>query len=129
MTLTAVGTTAAVLASGLAGCGSASRSPASGPSIPVPPGAVTGVAFGSPQPYTLYTHCGIDWALIHGRWYEAVHPLSDGQGNPPPGWGNPDQPGVITLTSAARALFRDAVGHRVELVLRPGATGPPHPCS
>jgi hypothetical protein len=83
----------------------------------------------SPEPYTLYTHCGIDEAMINGRWYEAVHPLTDGHGNPPPGWSNPGQPGTITLTSPTRAIFRDPAGHRVEFRLRPGATAPRHLCS
>jgi hypothetical protein len=136
----AAGLTAAVaLAVGLTGCGSAlpGASP-SGPaapvvsavaSAPVPPGTAADAVVGSPQAYTVLTHCGIDWAMIDGRWYEAARPLSDGQGNPPPGWGNPDQPGTITLTSPTRAIFRDAAGHRVEFLLRPGATGPAHTCS
>jgi hypothetical protein len=133
--------TAAALSIGLAGCGNAATgaspsgagspmaAPAPANSAPVPPGTATDAVFGSPQPYTLFTHCGIDWAMIGGRWYEAARPLSDGQGNPPPGWGNPDQPGTITLISPTRAIFRDAARHRVEFLLRPGATGPPHLCS
>jgi hypothetical protein len=134
-----MGLAAAALAMGLAGCGNAapgaSPSGAGAPAVsavasaPVPPGTATDTVFGSPQPYTLLTHCGIDWVMIDGRWFEAAHPLSDGQGNPPPGWGNPDQPGTITLTSPTRAIFRDKAGHRVEFLLRPGATGPPYTCS
>ncbi len=52
-----------------------------GPSRPV--AATAGPA----RPYQLYTHCGVDEARIGNRYFEAVHPLSDGQGNPPAGWG------------------------------------------
>ena len=82
--------------------------------------AVTPV--GSAQPYRLYTHCGIDEARIGSRYYQAVHPLSDGQGNPPAGWGNPYQQGTMTLLSPSRAVFRDDTGHYVQFRLRPGAT-------
>jgi hypothetical protein len=76
----------------------------------------------SARPYLLMTHCGIDEARIGGRYFEAVHPLSDGQGNPPTGWGNPFQRGTITLLSPTEALFNDQAGHRVLFRLRPGAT-------
>jgi hypothetical protein len=82
--------------------------------------AVTPV--GSAQPYRLYTHCGIDEARIGSRYYQAVHPLSDGQGNPPAGWGNPYQQGTMTLLSPSKAVFRDHAGHHVQFRLRPGAT-------
>lgn len=83
----------------------------------------------SARPYLLLTHCGIDEARIGGRYFEAVHPLSDGQGNPPPGWGNPVQQGTVTLLSPTEALFRDGKGHHVLFRLRPGATAFMHLCS
>ena len=73
-------------------------------------------------PYRVYTHCGIDEAGIGSRYFEAVHPLSDGQGNPPAGWGNPYQQGTMTLLSPSKAVFRDDAGHQVQFRLRPGAT-------
>lgn len=33
-------------------------------------------------PYELYTHCGIDEALIGSTYFEAVTPLSGGAANP-----------------------------------------------
>jgi hypothetical protein len=84
---------------------------------------------GAPFPYTLYTHCGIGEASIGGRWFGAGHPLSDGNGNPPPGWGNPGQPGTIRMLSATTAEFRDSLGHVVRFHLLPGATAPKHVCS
>jgi hypothetical protein len=87
-----------------------------------PTSAVERAFAGSTRPYTLYTHCGIDEARIGSRYFEAVHPVSDGAGNPPAGWGNPSQQGTMTLLSQSTALFRDDAGHHVLFRLRPGAT-------
>lgn len=84
---------------------------------------------GSPRPYQLYTHCGIDEARIGNRYFEAVHPLSDGNGNPPAGWGNPYQQGTMTLLSPSEAVFRDNAGHQVLFRLRSGATSFKHVCA
>jgi len=61
-------------------------------------------------PYQLYTHCGIEWARIKGTFWRARHPLSDGGGNPPAGWGNPFEPGTLTFTNAKTARFTSAAG-------------------
>jgi len=95
---------------------------------PARPSAAAGGAVGSPQPYELYTHCGIDEARIGNRYFEAVHPLSDGL-NPPPGWGNPYQQGTMTLLSPTEAVFRDQAGHQVQFRLRRGATAFEHVCA
>jgi hypothetical protein len=118
-------TAGAVMAVVLAACGSG---PAAQPTTPASPSTAAAAA-GPARPYQLYTHCGIDEARIGNRYFEAVHPLSDGQGNPPPGWGNPYQPGTMTLLSTAEAVFRDHAGHQVQFRLRPGATGFKHLCS
>ncbi len=75
--------------------------------------------------YQLYTHCGINGAKIGDHYYVAAHPLGDGNGNPPRGWGNPYQRGTITLTSSTTAVFTDSVGHRVEFRLDPGGFAGP----
>jgi hypothetical protein len=113
----------AIVAGVVTACASPGLLPAARPA-----GAATAAAR-SPQPYQLYTHCGIDEARLGNRYFEAVDPLSDGAGNPPPGWGNPYQAGTITLVSPTEAVFRDAAGHRVLFRLRPGATGFRHVCS
>lgn len=79
-------------------------------------------------PYNLYTHCGIGYVQVGNRYYEATPPLSDGSGNPPPGWGNPYQPGTLTVISPTQAVFTDKAGHRVVFTLvppGPGRTTPP----
>jgi hypothetical protein len=114
-----------VVAVSLAACDSGAAAPAGKPADPSRPAAVT---VGSARPYQLYTHCGIDEARIGGRYFEAVHPLSDGQGNPPAGWGNPSQQGTMTLLSPTKAVFRDDAGHQVLFRLRRGATSFKHLC-
>jgi hypothetical protein len=49
-------------------------------------------------------------------------PKSFGSGNPPAGWGNPSQPGTMTLLSSAKAVVRDDAGHQLLFGLRRGAT-------
>jgi hypothetical protein len=72
------------------------------------------------EAYQLYTHCGIEWAKINGTFWKAQHPLSDGNGNPPAGWGNPFEYGTLTLTNATTARFSSAAGavtfHRTKRV-------------
>ena len=79
------------------------------------------------RPYELFTHCGIEWAWIRGTFWKADHPLSDGQGNPPAGWGNPSQAGTLRFTSERTAVFTSSAGsvtfHRAT------RTGPAVTCS
>jgi hypothetical protein len=89
----------------------------------------TTAAVAKSSPYNLYTHCGIDEARIGDRYFEATRPLSDGSGNPPAGWGNPYQAGMMTQVSAAEAVFTDSAGHHVMFRLRPGARTFRHVCS
>jgi hypothetical protein len=106
--------TAALAAGLLAGCASAA-SPAAAPAA--------GTTTPKPVPYNLYTHCGIDHAQAGDQYYEATPPLSDGSGNPPPGWGNPYQPGTMTVISATQAVFTDKASHRVVFTLVPSGPG------
>ena len=68
---------------------------------------LTGLRLKSPAdtPFSLYTHCGVNGAMINGIWWDAVPVLSDHNGNPPPTWGNPSQDGVLHYTSASTAVF------------------------
>jgi hypothetical protein len=67
------------------------------------------------RPFDLHTHCGVLGAEVDGVWFAAEPPLTDGAGNPPAGWGNPDQPGTLTMLSPTEAVFRDDAGHVVQL--------------
>ena len=82
---------AAAVAGVIAGCASAS-SPRSVPPVSARPSAAETPKSVS---YDLFTHCGIQYARVGNRYYQAIPPLSDGSGNPPPGWGNPYQPGTL----------------------------------
>jgi hypothetical protein len=113
--LRAAAIAAVPLAAVLAGCES-TPSPAAPPS---PTTAAARTTAPKPVPYDLYTHCGIDYAQVGNRYYEATPPLSDGSGNPPPGWGNPYQPGIMTVISPTQAVFTDKAGHRVVFTLVP----------
>jgi hypothetical protein len=113
--LRAAAMAAVPLAAVLAGCES-TPSPAAPPS---PTTAAARTTAPKPVPYNLYTHCGIDYAQVGNRYYEATPPLSDGSGNPPPGWGNPYQPGTMTVLSPTQAVFTDKAGHRVVFTLVP----------
>lgn len=127
MRRTTIPVTAIALVTALAGCQGAD--PVTGPTTPRPSTAKAAAYPVRELPFRLYTHCGINEVNIEGRWYEAVDLLSDGNGNPPSGWGNPFQPGTIRLTSPTEAEFRDPAGHVVRFRLRPGATGPKMICA
>jgi hypothetical protein len=121
--LRAAAIAAVPLAAVLAGCES-TPSPAAPPTT-----AAARTSAPKPVPYDLYTHCGIDYAQVGNRYYQATPPLSDGSGNPPPGWGNPYQSGTMTAISPTQAAFTDTAGHRVVFTLvssgGPGRTTAP----
>ena len=113
---------ATVLAAGLvAGCASAASPAATTPAR----ATAAGTTAPKPVPYNLYTHCGINFVQVGNRYYEVSPPLSDGSGNPPPGWGNPYQPGTLTVISPTQVVFTDKAGHRVVFTLVPSG-GPGH---
>jgi hypothetical protein len=99
----------------VAGCGSSTTpSPARDPSA----GASSRVT----QAFDLYTHCGIGEAKIGGDFYTASPVLDDGNGNPPPGWGNAGQLGTMTVRGNGTAHFSAPHGLEADFRLRPGAT-------
>ncbi|MFC4148998.1 hypothetical protein ACFO0M_22310 [Micromonospora mangrovi] len=127
MRRTVLPVTAMVLAAALAGCQGAD--PVAGPGTP-PPSTARAAAYPVRElPFTLYTHCGVNEVSIEGRWYDAVAPLSDGNGNPPPDWDHLFQEGTMRLTSPTEAEFHDSAGHVVTFRLRPGATEPRMICA
>jgi hypothetical protein len=76
--------------------------------------------------HVLYTHCGITGTQFAGRDWVAEPVLDD----PPPGWGGPFQPGVITLTGQDHAEFESRDG-QLEAAFRPRtpADPPTPPCA
>jgi len=66
------------------------------------------VEIGKPNPYTLYTHCGVRNAEFDGRRWIADPILGDN--NPPPGWGNPFDKGSMELVAEDRARFTRSAG-------------------
>ena len=59
--------------------------------------------------YVLYVHCGVQWARIDGVWWE-TRPLSDGNANPPKGWGNPYDAGTMALVDDDTAEYVGGTG-------------------
>ncbi len=74
--------------------------------LPCGPGVETGKAYS----FTLYTHCGVRRAYFDGHWWLAGPMLSDGNGNPPPGWGNPYDQGMMELVTEDLARFTSETG-------------------
>ncbi len=91
----------------LGGCASAGDLPG----IANATAAGVSVKVGSSSAYSLYTHCGVLSATFNGQTFYAEPTLSDGQGNPPRGWGNPYDAGWLTVTSETTVDFQDASGH------------------
>jgi hypothetical protein len=82
------------------------------------------------QPFSLYTHCGIDELRFEGSFYQRSGGLlDDGSGNPPAGWGNPSQAGWLSSAGGGIVVFTDRQGHREQFELRPGATAFKRICS
>jgi hypothetical protein len=82
------------------------------------PTAEESAAIGERYWHMLFTHCGIVGTRFAGRAWVAEPVLDDGNGNPPAGWGNPLQPGVMTLTSQDHAEFESRDGE-LEAAFRP----------
>jgi hypothetical protein len=91
-----------------------------------PEEAVLGVAY----PFRLFVHCGVLGTRFGGRDWDADPPLTDGSGNPPPGWDENTEEGTMTLVAANRAVFRSASGNKVAVFVprRPGAPDPTANC-
>jgi hypothetical protein len=79
---------------------------------------------GVPYALDLYTHCGVLGTDVGGTWFAADPPLVEEYG-PPLGWGNPEQPGTLTLTAPDEAMFTDDLGHEVVLRAAPDSARPP----
>jgi hypothetical protein len=71
--------------------------------------------------YELPTHCGVEHAYFDDRWWTATPRLyeSEARVNPPPGWGNPMEPGTMRLVSRDEARFVADSGHTARFKPRP----------
>ena len=70
--------------------------------------------------HNLYTHCGVRYADFDGRRWLADPVLSSNEGlSPPPGWGNPGDPGTMELVSKDRAMFLSHSGDRAFFIPAP----------
>ena len=86
-----------------------------------------GVVVGETYAYELYVHCGVEWARIDGTWWQTA-PLNDGSGNPPAGWGNPADQGMLTMLDEITAQYVSQSGVIVTLSRTP-AVEPPVLCA
>ena len=81
---------------------------------------------GIPYRFTLYTHCGLEWPLaadFDGSYWDLNNPdaTPSESGSPPPGFGNPVDHGVMTLTSASLAEYHSQGGKTIQFRRHPGA--------
>ena len=75
-----------------------------------------GVELGKHYRYSLYVHCGIRDAYFDGRQWMANPMLSDGSGNPPPGWTYDDSRGTMVLAKDDLAIFTAVSGREIMFV-------------
>lgn len=112
---------ALALCLGLAACD------AGGTTAPATPSAADASA---PQPHQLYTHCGVVFTEFQGITWYADPPLSDGNGNPPAGFGNPTDRGTMRRVSQHEAQYLSSAGRTVKFVdTLPAGASPPGLCS
>lgn len=72
---------------------------------------------------TIFTHCGLDWPIavdFDGSFWDPTGDAGQGTGNPPAGFGNPTDPGVMTLVGIDTATYRSQHGKVVQFQRHPG---------
>lgn len=80
---------------------------------------------------TILTHCGLDWPIavdFDGSFWDPSGNVAQGTGNPPPGFDNPTDTGVMTLVGPNSAIYRSEHGSVVQFQRHPGARAAV-PCS
>lgn len=83
------------------------------------------VTIGVHYRFTLFTHCGLEWPVavdFDGSFWRPIGPgpASDGNGNPPPGFANPVDHGIMTLLSPTLAEYRTSSGTAMRFSRRTG---------
>jgi hypothetical protein len=71
---------------------------------------------GVPYRYNLYTHCGLLPFELRGSVWTVLGETSDGNGNPPTGFGNLFDKGTLWLIDADHARFRSSQGVERNLI-------------
>ncbi|HEY9286472.1 MAG TPA: hypothetical protein VIT43_00450 [Candidatus Dormibacteraeota bacterium] len=72
---------------------------------------------------TIQTHCGLDWPIavdFDGSFWDPTGDAGQGTGNPPSGFGNPTDRGVMTLVNRDTAVYRSEHGSVVQFRRHPG---------
>lgn len=72
---------------------------------------------------TILTHCGLDWPVavdFDGSFWDPTGDAGQGTGNPPGGFGNPTDHGVMTLVNRDTAIYRSQQGAAVQFHRHPG---------
>jgi len=82
----------------------------------------SGVPVGSHWTFEIYTHCGVEWIYLDGRFW-LTEPL--GKLNAPAGWGNPVDEGVVTLDASGAATYLSEGGDQVVFAPAPKSFEPP----
>ena len=82
----------------------------------------SGVPVGSHWTFEIYTHCGVEWIYLDGRFW-LTEPL--GKLNAPTGWGNPIDEGVVTLEASDAASYLSQGGDQVAFAPAPKSFEPP----
>ncbi|MDA0263475.1 MAG: hypothetical protein O3A93_04945 [Chloroflexi bacterium] len=110
---------AALLSLALLACGAGTTATATPSPMPTaaPLSEAAPAEIGVRYAHRLYTHCGIRYADFDGRRWLADPALGDA--NPPPGWGNPFDPGTIELLAEDRAMFISHSGERAFFIPAP----------
>ncbi len=85
---------------------------------------------GIPYRFTMLTHCGLSWPVavdFDGSFWQPIN-LPDDGGNPPPGFSNPTDQGIMILRPDGEAEYHSSHGRLVDFQRRAG-TVTASPCS
>jgi hypothetical protein len=90
------------------------------------PGGIGAPNDTSPQPFTLFTKCGVTFTDFQKVTWYADPQLVDASGGPPPGFGNPTDRGTMQRVSTHEADYVSSSGRKVVFhdTLVPGASPP-----
>jgi hypothetical protein len=110
----------------LVACGDSTGTGSGATAAPASSGAGAPANPSAPEPFNLYTHCGVIYTDFQRVTWYADPPLSDGNGNPPAGFGNPIDKGTMQRVSQHEADYVSSTGRKVVFrdTLSAGASPP-----